>query len=382
LPGDFLANMTLSGPATPATAPVLNAASIRGNAGGIWHITGRVNSVTVSRNLQDATITVTQPVDPLHYAVNVVNVLGMMDNVDLVTPGNINSIVTKAMTDTNVYAGVVAGTTGLPNPYTQINNPAQHVGTAAAAKISRLTIIGLPAFDPITRRITYSFVNSNIAAYDVGTLTLRNADPLADQPFGVATWHATRMVYTDSFDSHANWTWPSPRGLSAIPAGQFTVQMGMTGVESFLPSELVTRDRVGDSAQAGADIAATYMRVLGDYVYVGIALAQPLAQNVNANFRLDTNAGFGALADVNDILSDFQVAFNSAAGTVSVVTGVLTNGQRVVQTVPDVGASAVVTSGGILFKVPVSVFVGYDFFHLISTSLVSAAGQVLDRSPN
>ena len=386
LPGDFLADMSLTGAGRPDATAALNVASFRGSASGIWNISGRVNSLVVSRNLQDAAITITQPVDPLYpsrYAVNALNVLGMMDNVDLRTPGNINAVTAKAMTDSNVFAGVVDGTTGLPDPYSEINNPAQLVGTGPAAKINRVTITGLPAFDPVTRRMTFSYVNSNIAAYNVGTVSLRNADPLADEPFGIASWKATRMTYTDSFDAHANWTWPSPRGFSAIPAGAFTVVMGMAGVESFVTAERVMVDGIGDSGMASADIKATYMRVLGDWVYVGIATANPLAAlNLKGAFRLDTNAGFGSLTDVVDTRSDFQVEFDRAGNDVTVLTGVIVNGQRVVRPVADGGAVAVVTNGGILFKVPLIAFSGYEFFQLTSTSLASPAGQVFDRSPN
>jgi hypothetical protein len=219
--GDFAADLTLT--SLGAFSPTLGVLSVGGQIDGDWNIVGNtryiaaagshesfhavftgnvgtyrlagdmggnleansIRALWVGGDAQAGELTLNQPVVPgriRRTALGSAFVAGKVDGWTLRSAGHIGSFVAGAIHNSNLFAGVTPNTISLPTEAGQF---------ASQARFGNLRILGLPD-EPL------SLVNSNIAAWTLGTVNLRFAQTSADAPiFGVAGNRVNVLTYTD-----------------------------------------------------------------------------------------------------------------------------------------------------------------------------------------
>ncbi len=227
----FAADLTLAGPALPRQN-VLGGASMGMISGGTWTIAGPVGnltapsasawtlditgaagtlhslalkdrnavssptisavsigSVNVAGGLSNASFNLMQAVDPLHAALGTFYIGGAMNNSEVLTRGNINSVTVRTMNDSLIFASVNADAVpaGLPTSADQFDN----ADPTLLATIKSVKILG--PITPTGQTPAPSYINSSIAAGKINYITV--VGTVADQddsggddptPFGFA----------------------------------------------------------------------------------------------------------------------------------------------------------------------------------------------------
>jgi len=181
--GDCDARMNLNG--VGAGAFTLNTATIGGDLwlnNGNWVITGNVNSIGVTGWVEDARLRIS---------------------------GNLNSFSAGGMDTSLLFAGINGALTVQPTLAAQFVTP-QTIGS--------VTIKGIPG-------AAFSFINSNIAAWNITSATLRNIDTVTGGPFGVA---ADRVGSLTRIEAAGRTKGRNLAGPAAIPFffdGQFRINL-------------------------------------------------------------------------------------------------------------------------------------------------------------
>lgn len=135
---------------------------IKTTASASGHITVQsIKTFTVGANLTGAAITLTQAVVPSNAkleALHLLKITGLLDASTINSSGHLGSVTAGALRDSNILAGVKAGTVGLPDALADFD---------AAAKIASVTVKGI-------KDLANAVANSNIAAQILGAITLRD----------------------------------------------------------------------------------------------------------------------------------------------------------------------------------------------------------------
>ena len=162
--GDFGADLTLTGEG--ATRDTLGTARIAGSLlDATWQITGNMSTLAVT---------------------------GWMANSTLRIAGDTRSITLGAMDTSNIYAGVADGITGLPDPAADF---------AADYSIGSVSVKGFTG-------VAFTYINSNIAASALGTVSIRNVQPdNAGTAFGIAAQDIRSLTWRQDT---ASYRWPTP----------------------------------------------------------------------------------------------------------------------------------------------------------------------------
>jgi hypothetical protein len=181
--GDCDARMNLNG--VGAGAFTLNTATIGGDLwlnDGNWVITGNANSIGVTGWVEDSRLRIS---------------------------GNLNSFSAGGMDASLLFAGINGALTVQPTLAAQF---------VTHQTIGSVTIKGIPG-------AAFSFINSNIAAWNITGATLRNIDTVTGGPFGVA---ADRVRSLTRIGAAGKTTWKNLAGPAAIPFffdGQFRINL-------------------------------------------------------------------------------------------------------------------------------------------------------------
>jgi len=386
--GDFCSDLTLSGAGLPPRGITLGRASIKGSISeATWQITGPTASIVARGGMQDTTVELDHPPSSNVPALRSLST-GIMDNTYFTSTGDLGNMLIGGMVDSNLFAGVtnwIPGD-GLPDPDTQIELPVSMGGTGNNAFMRRVNIRG----SRNSGYYTTNFSNSNIAGYDLGIVTLRNAKlTTTGTDFGVAAWQVRRISYTDR-NRARNWVWPR-RGRQVLTSdSDMKVRLGMTGVESFLPGECVLRDRAGDAGFAYADITGVSLRAMSDWAYIAIATANPLqntfSQDVSVRIKLDTNVDSLSVLDEDDGRSDYYVDWILSTDEITVWTGGGYWDPTSWSEISAPTAYSMLTNGGLLIAVPLDAFDNphpldpqlpdrvYEYVKLVEVSIWKSAG--------
>lgn len=126
-----------------------------------------IGSMTIGGALADSTVSLTQPLSSVAFDLNSLYVGGAINDSTLESEGSIRAFSAQSMTDSGLYVGLV--------------NPALPATTSDFANTAEIRALVL------RRSASASFADSNIAAYDVGTITLGTVQTSnGGTPFGVA----------------------------------------------------------------------------------------------------------------------------------------------------------------------------------------------------
>jgi len=182
-------------------APWIGTVTIKGNAKG-----GLLGSFEAAVRLNDAAA---------KQSLATMTVAGWLDGAEIRAPSAIGSVTAGGLRHSLIYAGVKDGVTGLPDPTTDFG---------ALVSIRTVTVKGLKT-EP------FSTIDSDIAAYSLGTITLAGiqfTNKLPDDtpvPFGLAGHTLTRLNYRDAA---AAYSWPNKRPgeqTHPLPREQFEVNL-------------------------------------------------------------------------------------------------------------------------------------------------------------
>ncbi len=233
--GNCTADLTLDGTAVPGGRPTLRYAYVRNLASGTWDVTGdagtlyfgttaptafaasftgdvrtlrtrgnlsggftarSVRTVYSSGSITDFFLTLTQGVADRVYALRTLTARNFIDGTTILSSGNIGTITAGAIRNSAIFAGV--GDTEDGNADNVLDLPEPTTDLAPQASLTRLSISGR-AMD----QDGHSFVNSNIAAYAMGTISLRNAQTdNPGEPFGLAAHSIRTFNYRDATTRH------------------------------------------------------------------------------------------------------------------------------------------------------------------------------------
>jgi len=376
--GNFDAGLVLSGAGLPADSWVLTSANIAGTIrNATWQVTGPVKMLKASGGMEDATINLDH--DPTSSVPGLLRAeLGILNDSNIFSSGDLGRIRLGGMSGSNLFAGVIGWLDGdgLPDPYTQVDAPIALGGTGQHATIQTVNVRAGRA----AGWYVDSFANSNIAAFDVGLVRIRNTGA-ADTgvPFGISAWQATRIIYTDR-DRTRNWTWPDNKGTVLASDTDMAVELAILGVGSMSPGERVIRDRLGDGGFAHTDITQVNLRALSGWLYVGIATSEPLEdlfdEGVSVRVKLDTNADFLTVLDQADSASDYYIDWTMDDDDIRVWTG----GGYVLPTnwteIAAPTAYSLITDNGVVLSVPLTSFdsalrtdPGYEYMKVVQATI-------------
>jgi len=382
VPGDFDADLTLTGAGLGADDPVLYDVRIQGAiAGADWNLSGPAKSLRVAGGMRGATVRIDHSPASASPALDSAS-LGVMDDSSIFSTGNMRNLTIDGMVDSNVFAGVInwVEADGMPDPYTQIDTPAAMGGAGGNARIERTTIRGALA----DGWYVDNFVNSTVAAYDVGAVVLRNAGmDNGGLPFGVSAWRAGKVSYFDRNRS-LNWSWPNTSGAVLASDSDLTVDLAFDGVDSFTRGERVISDAAGDAGFAYSDVTDVSLRVLSGWARIAIRTALPLedlfAQGTAIRVKLDTNRDFFSLLSNDDTKSDYCLDWLMDGDQLNLYTGggywlpdYWTN-------LPTGAAYSTLTEDGIVLSLPLDSLPDLEYLRIVDveawkdTGIVDAAG--------
>ncbi len=193
----------------------LRALRVSGDAAGTLSARS-IGSLTVRGNLHDAHVTLTQAVDPdapRARALGRLTVTGWVNSTQLRCSGHIGAVTAGGFRDSDLFAGVVAGVGDLPG---------------ARDDFEALPFEQLPAIATVTvrglRDEPAAFINSNVAAWSIGRITLRDAQiDNGGVAFGFACNSLRSLTYrTDG----ATYRWPNrDEPLAPSSRGDLTFRM-------------------------------------------------------------------------------------------------------------------------------------------------------------
>jgi len=377
--GDFDADLTASGAGLPADSLVLDKADIKGSVGGHWQLDGPAGTIFARGGMQGGTIELNHDPTSATPALLRGN-FGIVNGSSILSTGNLWNLKIGAMVDSNLFAGVINWLPGdgLPDLDTQID-------TASPAYIRRLNVRGAR----VNGWYVDSFDNSNIAAYSLGTVSIRNASVTnTGVEYGISAWQAGKIVYCDR-DRVNNWAWPDRRGNVLASASDLTVDLGITGVDSFLAGERVARDRTQDAGFAYTDIDEVSIRALGGWVHIGIRTSEPLQDPLSdmmIRITLDTNADSLSVLTNHDALSDYCIDWTMSGDTVEVWTGGGHTAPLSWTQIDAPTAYTTLTDEGVVVSVPLSAFEdasrpapGYEYVRLVE-AMVLRDMEVVDAA--
>ncbi len=252
--GDFTADMSLtgqSGAATLGSAALPGAAdghwNITGNAGSIkmgssdvtWNcnISGQVTSLTVGgkmqgvwqskslatlkvgKEIENMTMTLTQ-LPSATPALGKATVTYWVKNSKILSAGNIGSFTAASFANTDLFAGVLVthdstsdGVYDLPATASDFPDPVNQVDLLAT--IGTVNIKGYPLNNgPLAN----NFSNSNIAAWNLGSISIFNPAPSNATPMGLASHTIQSVSYRNGMQTY---TWNNkqarlPHQISAV----------------------------------------------------------------------------------------------------------------------------------------------------------------------
>ncbi len=385
--GDFQAGLDISGTGLVAKQYALGNVSIAGSLVGVdWDITGPFKSGSIRGGVQNSTITVDLAATSPMLAIGKLKVAGNFENSMLESPGNMGKLTFGAATGSDIFAGVNGAPVGLPDPYTQIYH--QGDGTGLHASIGGLNIGG-------ARKAGWyidGFAESNVAAYSIGSVILRNlSTENASAPgtaFGVAAWQI-KNIRNIGRDRADNWAWPSRKQTVFAAETDFTINLAVDDIDSFLKTERVSSDEVGDGGFVYSDIVGVFYRTVGDWVQIGVDFASPIL-NANNNDELVIVINLNAYSDYNSLLangdadSDFQLEYYveqdelllyhgggySNPGYWSQVT--FDSFDPIIQTSTDV------TGDGVVINIELRAFAGYDYLKFTMVEIYKDVGTTFD----
>jgi len=158
-PGHFSADLTLTG--STDGSPTLGRVAIIGTLyDSVWNVAGEIHYLYVK-----------------YWVVNT----------EVRSSGDMDQVAFGGMDSSHLFAGVADGLLGLLDPATAFTNQ---------ARIKRLTIRGIP----FSRGIYEVFINSNVAASSLGTLSLNGVkisnDDHNNDDFGIASLAADSLTWT------------------------------------------------------------------------------------------------------------------------------------------------------------------------------------------
>ena len=181
--GDFSGSLS-------APAGAVSGVTVGGDLSGDWTAKS-MGSVTVKGDIVGATISLTQVPDLKLKALGKVSVKGWMNGTSIRSDGNVGSITVGGMQNSAIFAGVNEGALvdsnddgvwDLPSPDTGLKLVAPDRAAMASLKVS-----GMKALDGQGKaQWVDSFINSNVAAAEFGTLKLFRPQTVSTGAFGVA----------------------------------------------------------------------------------------------------------------------------------------------------------------------------------------------------
>ena len=202
--GDFTPKVNLAG--------TVGAVKVAGSLSGQWHVLS-VKSLSVGADVTGLTLTLTQAVDPKFSAMGNLTVKGWIRQSSVFSSGNLGACRAGGMWDFELFAGVdpSAPPGGLPDPATAF---------ASQAAIKSVTVRGT-----VNDGSGHSTIDTNIAAYRLGSVSLRNALSCnaPPTPWGLAGHTLAGYSYKDA---SVSFVWkPSAGGVPGEPTGDFTVRL-------------------------------------------------------------------------------------------------------------------------------------------------------------
>jgi len=183
--------------------------SFQGASGnGITVNAGQITGLNVAGDMDYTALTLANAARKATVAaLGTMSVGGNMANSQLLSDGNLTSVTLGGMDDSEAFAGVASSVTGLPGAEADFSGQ-DSIGT--------FTILGLKSgTTPIT-----SLINSNIAAWKLGTASLAYAQgDNGGVPFGVACNQYATLTYRPLIGSTTTWTKSNPAASLSGPDG-------------------------------------------------------------------------------------------------------------------------------------------------------------------
>ena len=178
-------------------------------AAGGWHggalTTQALKSLTVKGDMEGVTVRLSQAPASKTKAMGRATVRGWMDTVRILSEGNIGALTVGGLRDSDIFAGVKAGVTVLPDPATDFD-------ALAPASIGALKIKGT-----VKDADGFSTLNAKVAASAVGPVTLRYAKfDNSGAAWGISSTLHAKVSYHDAGGTHV---WPN----LIVDLGDFTV---------------------------------------------------------------------------------------------------------------------------------------------------------------
>jgi hypothetical protein len=175
--------------------------------------------------MDGADITLTQAPDPAHKALGKITVKGWMENSAILSNGNIGKVTVGGMRDASLFAGVKGnalvddnedGVRDLLNPNTDL-----WLDGANRATIESVTVKGIHAWE-FTQK---SVLNSNIAAAEIGSLSLFHPEYRLEPTFGVAADTITKCSVKFSDVREPQWTQKDLTDPGTKVKGHFEIRL-------------------------------------------------------------------------------------------------------------------------------------------------------------
>jgi len=141
-----------------------------------------IKKMTVKQDYRDGSLTLNQEVDAAVAALGSLKVSRSMENVEVRANGNIAKVSVGVMKNCNLFAGVNGLVANLPTDTGEFDT---------AAKIGSLKIKG-------NEEETFWFINSNIAVFKVGKISIAYAQTNNDSPFGATFTQFDLCSYQDA----------------------------------------------------------------------------------------------------------------------------------------------------------------------------------------
>jgi hypothetical protein len=194
IPGDCNADVLLNGGPDAPKGLTLGGAKIAGGvASAVWNVAGATGTVTVGGTVEQSTIR---------------------------CAGDVAGFTARAMVQSDFLCGIAAG----------VERHAAAAGDfAEEARLRSVKVTGLkpPKGQPAPR----CFVDSNLSAYAIGTVSLVNIAPASgDAPFGLFALDAEdgrvkSVKHKDTEDRDANWAWSAARGIPFTPIDHWVIAL-------------------------------------------------------------------------------------------------------------------------------------------------------------
>ncbi|MCY2930133.1 MAG: hypothetical protein NTV86_11695, partial [Planctomycetota bacterium] len=197
--------------------PALTAAGAVGKTAIAGTLRGAWNALSVASlkaaNIDTATLTLSQTVDPKLSALGSLTVTQWMTDTRILAAGNVGAVSLAGVSGSDIFAAVVPQPHGLPDPTTAFV-------ALPHARIKSVTVTG-----KVVDGLGHSLIDSDFAAYTLGAFNLANAlaTNVPSKAWGLAghtlasyKYHETGLTYTWSIAM-------SP--VPIVPVGDFAVSL-------------------------------------------------------------------------------------------------------------------------------------------------------------